>query len=53
MLGLKVNGKLTNNPTGVVEVLNHYFVDSVATITQRFSSDYMNVCPVNTIEQKI
>ena len=50
LLELKVNGKFTNNPGEVVEALNYYFIDSVATIAQCFSSEYTDACTVNTME---
>uniref|UniRef100_A0A8C2IBW3 Reverse transcriptase domain-containing protein n=1 Tax=Cyprinus carpio TaxID=7962 RepID=A0A8C2IBW3_CYPCA len=48
-----VNGKLTNNPADVAEALNYYFADSVVKITQCFSPQYTEVCPVNTVEQAL
>ena len=48
-LELKVNGKLINNPADIAEVLNHYFIDSVATIAQCFSPDCTHFCYVNLL----
>ncbi len=50
ILELKVKGKSINYPAELVEIFNHYFVDSVETITQCFPPAFTNVCPVTTVE---